>query len=70
MISVTAARKIILSMPEAGEHQHDRHPEFLIGKKIFATLWPDQNRAVTRGDIALGAMGPIFLTSPTGELGP
>ena len=35
-------------MPEAEEHQHHGHPDFRIRKKIFATLWPDQNRAVVK----------------------
>src|SRR3954468_19901117 len=48
MISVAAARKIILSMPEAEEQQHHGHPDFRIRKKIFATLWPDGKHAVVK----------------------
>ena len=48
MITVATARKIILSMPEAEESRHMGHPDFRIRKKIFATLWPDENRAVVK----------------------
>ena len=48
MISVDTARKIILSMPEAEEQQHHGHPDFRIRKRIFATLWPDEKRAVIK----------------------
>ena len=46
MITVTTARKIALSMPEAVEGEHMDHPDFRVRKKIFATLWPDDSRAV------------------------
>lgn len=48
MISISTARKIILSMPEAEEKQHFGHPDFRVRNKIFATLWPDENRAVVK----------------------
>src|ERR1043165_2870227 len=48
MISVAAARKIILSMPEAEESRHMGHPDFRVNNKIFATLWPNQARAVVK----------------------
>ena len=48
MISVTTARKIILSLPEAQEQQHHGHPDFRVRKKIFATLWPDGKHAVVK----------------------
>ena len=35
-------------MPEAEERQHHGHPDFRIRKKIFATLWPSENRAVVK----------------------
>jgi hypothetical protein len=48
MISVATARKIILSMPEAEELGHHGHPDFRVKNKIFATLWPDENRVVLK----------------------
>jgi len=48
VISINTARKIILSMPEAEEQQHHGHPDFRVRKKIFATLWPGENRAVLK----------------------
>jgi hypothetical protein len=46
------ARKILLSMPEAGEKSHMGHPDFRVGDKIFATLWPKESRAVVKLPIA------------------
>jgi hypothetical protein len=35
-------RRLALSMPHAVEHAHMNHPDFRVGKKIFATLgYPD-----------------------------
>jgi hypothetical protein len=41
---VTAAqfRRLALSLPEAVEAAHMRHPDFRVGGKIFATLGPDE----------------------------
>ena len=52
MISVSTARQIILSMPEAEEHQHHGHPDFRVNNKIFATLWPAEGRAVVKISLA------------------
>jgi hypothetical protein len=35
-----------LSLPEASEGAHMNHPDFRVRGKVFATLWPDQNRGV------------------------
>ena len=48
MISVGAARKIILSMPQTEEREHHGHPDFRVRNKIFATLWPDRKHAVVK----------------------
>ena len=34
-------RKIALSFPESVESEHMGHPDYRVGGKIFATLWPD-----------------------------
>jgi hypothetical protein len=36
-------RKLALSFPEAIEAMHMNHPDFRVGGKIFATIWPDDN---------------------------
>lgn len=36
-------RSLALSFPEAVELQHMGHPDFRVGGKIFATLWPDDD---------------------------
>jgi hypothetical protein len=36
-------RKIALSLPEASENAHMKHPDFRVGGKVFATLgYPDE----------------------------
>jgi hypothetical protein len=35
-------RTLALRLPETVEHQHQGHPDFRVGGKVFATLgWPD-----------------------------
>ena len=34
-------RKLALGLPETSEGAHMDHPDFRVGGKIFATLWPD-----------------------------
>lgn len=36
-------RKLALSLPEAIEASHMDHPDFRVGGKIFATLWPGED---------------------------
>ncbi|MDB6109135.1 MAG: hypothetical protein JWR69_885 [Pedosphaera sp.] len=43
-----AFRRLALSLPEAEEQDHRGHPSFRVGEKIFATLWPDEHRAVLK----------------------
>jgi hypothetical protein len=35
-------------MPEAAESAHMGHPDFRVAGKIFATLWPEKDRAVVK----------------------
>jgi hypothetical protein len=44
-VSMTAKdfRMLALSLPEAIEASHMDHPDFRVGGKIFATLWPDDD---------------------------
>ena len=39
-------RQIALSFPEAVEGEHMGHPDFRVGGRVFATLWPSERRAV------------------------
>ena len=42
-------RELALSFPEAIESAHMRHPDFRVGRKIFATLgYPDENWAMVK----------------------
>ena len=47
-MTVEQARRIALSLPEAEESAHMGHPDFRVRGKIFATLWPDRDRAVVK----------------------
>lgn len=62
MVTIRQARKIALSMPHAEEQKHHGHPDFRINGKIFATLWPDELRAVVKlamaDQVALVQMDP------------
>lgn len=49
MADLQIARQIALSQPDAEEFQHFDHPAFRIRKgKIFATLWPKENRMMVK----------------------
>ena len=41
-------RALVAQLPETEERAHHGHPDFRVRKKIFATLWPDDNRSVLR----------------------
>jgi hypothetical protein len=51
-VTPAQARRIFLEQPEAEEKSHMGHPDFRVGGKIFATLWPDRNIAVVKLAIA------------------
>lgn len=36
-------RSLALGFPDAEERSHMGHPDFRVGGKIFATLWPDDD---------------------------
>jgi hypothetical protein len=42
-VTAKAFRKIALSLPEAVEAAHMGHPDFRVGRKIFATLGPEED---------------------------
>jgi hypothetical protein len=41
-------RRLALALPEASESSHMRRPDFRVRSKIFATLYPDEQRAVVK----------------------
>lgn len=59
-------RTIALSLPNAVESAHNAHPDFRVGKRIFATLdYPDANWAMVKltpeqQEILVGAEPEIF----------
>ena len=53
MVTISAARKILLSLPDAEEGAHMGHPDFRVGNRIFASLAPrKKNIAVVKLSIA------------------
>lgn len=49
MVDLETTRQIALSQPDAEEFDHFGHPAFRIKKKrIFATLWPNENRMMVK----------------------
>ncbi|HWA84308.1 MAG TPA: MmcQ/YjbR family DNA-binding protein [Fimbriimonadaceae bacterium] len=47
-MTVDDARAIAFDQADAVEGAHHGHPDFRVGKSVFATLWPTQNRSVLR----------------------
>ncbi|MGV7034428.1 MmcQ/YjbR family DNA-binding protein [Methylobacterium symbioticum] len=41
-------RALALLLPETVEGAHQGHPDFRVGGRIYATLWPDEDRVVVR----------------------
>jgi hypothetical protein len=62
MIDAAAARNIALSMPGAEERQHHGHPDFRVRNRIFATLWPREDRAVLK--LSLVDQAALLKSSP------
>ena len=53
MVTISNARKILLSLPEASEGAHMGHPDFRVGNRIFASLAPRKKKiAVVKLSIA------------------
>jgi predicted DNA-binding protein (MmcQ/YjbR family) len=48
MPSQNSFRKMALSLPDSEESPHFDKASFRIGKKIFATLWEKENRAMLK----------------------
>lgn len=58
----TQFRKLALSLPEAVESQHTGHPDFRVGGKIFATLWPEGTWGMAK--LALEAQADFCADEP------
>ena len=48
MLSIETVRQLALAFPETDEHPHFDRKAFRVKKKIFATLWLDEKRAVLK----------------------
>jgi hypothetical protein len=47
-VTANQFRRLALSLPEASESAHMCHPDFRVGGKIFATLWPDGDSGMVK----------------------
>jgi hypothetical protein len=47
-MDIETARQLALSLPGTTELDHFGRPSFRVNNKIFATLWPDQNRMMVK----------------------
>lgn len=52
MVNVETFRRMALSFPETEEQDHFGRPSFRVKKKIFATLWTKERRAVLKLSLA------------------
>ncbi len=74
MLTDAQMRAIALELPDVQEKSHFGHPDFRFNNKIFATLWPGQNRGVLKlsreeqAALAL-ANADVFSIPPGGERG-
>jgi hypothetical protein len=48
VIDCETVRALALALPELEEHNHWGRPSFRVRGKIFATLWPDEQRAMLK----------------------
>lgn len=48
MVDIEAFRKLALSFPDTEEQPHFDNPSFRVNKKIFATYWIKDNRAMVK----------------------
>lgn len=55
-------KNILLSLPEAVEMDHMGRPSFRVEEKIFATVWPKENKAVLK--LTMANQEALFLTDP------
>jgi hypothetical protein len=48
MVSIDTFRKLALSFPDTEEQPHFNIPSFRVKKKIFATMWEKENKAMLK----------------------
>jgi hypothetical protein len=64
-------RRLALALPEATEAAHMGHPDFRVRNKIFATLWPEEERGVVmltpeQQKVVVGLKPAVFTPVPGG----
>ncbi|MDQ6609859.1 MAG: MmcQ/YjbR family DNA-binding protein, partial [Bacteroidota bacterium] len=63
MVDFETFRTMALSLPGAEEQPHFNLPSFRINKKIFATLWENENRAMLKLSLISQSVFCSFNTS-------
>ena len=63
MIHEPTFRRLALSFPCTDEQDHRGHPSFRVREKIFATLWPLEERAVLK--LTLEDQSDLLGSNPT-----
>ncbi len=70
MVTAEAFRKLALGMPDAVEAAHMGHPDFRVGKRIFATLdypqagWAMVKLTLEQREIVTGEAPAVFSAVP------
>lgn len=58
MINEPTLRQLALALPQVDEHTHWERPAFRVNKKIFATIWPLQQRVIVK--VSLGEQARLI----------
>ncbi len=61
-------RNLALSLPETSERAHVGHPDFRVGGKIFATLWPGDEWGMVK--LTPEQQGEFMVAEPDGVQDP
>ncbi len=73
MLSPETLRDLALSLPHTNEHGHWGRPSFRVKQKIFATVFPDEQRAVLKLPLAeqsrLAALDPVTFSAVPNQWG-
>jgi hypothetical protein len=73
MVDDQTVRELALALPETTEHPHWERPAFRVRQKIFATLWPLEQRLVVKLPLAVQAallgQDPVTYRAAAGKWG-
>ncbi len=64
MVSLSAARRILLSLPETREGAHMGHPDFRVNNRIFASLWPKKKKKIAVVKLSIANQTALLQMDP------